>query len=337
MAEFDRVVKRVTGSDVAREAGVSKWTVNRAFTPGASIKPESRERILAVAERLGYRPNLLARSLATNKTQQVAVLIDDFKNPSKLPFLEKLSEALQSQGMIMVLININRHHDHIDAIMDIDQRQLDAAILLGTDFRDLQLEDGERLKSHLPLFVLARDSTIASIPSVSCDAVAAMSEMCEHFWERGYRRPGFMTGPKTFSTALGRRRGFLDFWANRGVTDTTVISTETYESSAAADQLREYLSKVPAAERVDVLMCENDALAIGALGVAACEFGLRIPEDIAIAGFDDIDQVSNPLLNITSYRQPIEEMVDEIIGMILGQSTTASVSLRGELKVRKST
>ncbi len=337
MSDSDRVAKRVTGSDVAREAGVSKWTVNRAFTPGASIKPESRERVLAVAERLGYRPNLLARSFATQKTQQIAVLIDDFKNPAKLPFLEKLSEALQSQGMIMVLININRHHDHIDAIMDIDQRQLDAAILFGTDFRDLQLEGGERLRSHLPLFVLARNSTIASIPSVSCDATAAMTQMCEHLWERGYRRPGFLTGPRTLSTALGRRRNFLDFWESRGVNHVTVISTNTYASSAAADKIREYLTDTPSSERVDVLMCENDALAIGALGVAKGEFGLRVPEDLAIAGFDDIDQVSHPLLALTSYRQPIEEMVDEIIRMILGQSTSGSVSLVGQLKVRSST
>jgi LacI family transcriptional regulator len=97
--------RKATASDVARAAGVSKWTVTRAFTPGASIAEDSRKRVLEAAERLSYRPNLLARSLATKSTQQVAVLVDDFANLHKLPFLEKLTAALQADGMVAMLIN----------------------------------------------------------------------------------------------------------------------------------------------------------------------------------------------------------------------------------------
>ncbi|MDD7973602.1 LacI family DNA-binding transcriptional regulator [Roseinatronobacter alkalisoli] len=337
MDDSESAMKRVTGADVARAAGVSKWTVNRAFTPGASIKPESRERVLAAAAELGYRPNLLARSLATNRTMQVAVLVDDFKNPAKLPFLERLSERLQGEGMVMVLININKRHDHIDAIMDIDQRQVDAAILFGTDFKDLQLQNGERLKSQMPLYVLARHSNVVSIPSVSCDSEVAMSEICDYLWQKGYRRPGFMTGPKTLSTALGRRCNFIKCWADRGIENVPVLSAGSYESTAAATVLRTYLSTVGPEERVDVLMCENDALAMGALGIARDELGLSVPGEFAIVGFDDIELVSNPCFDITSYRQPIDEMVEAVIGMISGSMPQGSIALRGELKIRNST
>jgi DNA-binding LacI/PurR family transcriptional regulator len=337
MTEEISVTKRVNAADVARLAGVSKWTVNRAFTPGASIKAESRERILSAAEQLGYRPNLLARSLATNRTMQVAVLVDDFKNPAKLSFLEKLSEELQKESMVMVLININKKYDHIDAIMDIDQRQVDAAILFGTDFRDLQLKDGERLKSQIPLYVLARDSNIPSIPSISCDSHIAMSEICNHLWEQGYRRPGFMTGPKTLSTALGRRRNFLEHWNQKGVARIPLISVNNYDSRAAADALRDFFTMSPESDNIDVLMCENDALAMGAFAMAKNELGMNVPGDLAIVGFDDIDLVSNPCFDITSYRQPIDEMVDVVIGMIANRSPQKSVALRGKLCIRSST
>ncbi len=105
-----RAGRKATATDVAREAGVSKWTVNRAFKLDASIAEESRKRVLEAAERLGYRPNLLARSLSTKTTQQVALLVDDFGNPHKLPVLKTLTAALQREGLVATLINIDHAH-----------------------------------------------------------------------------------------------------------------------------------------------------------------------------------------------------------------------------------
>ena len=141
--------RKATASDVARVAGVSKWTVSRAFKKDASIADDSRERILKVAGRLGYRPNLLARSLTTKSTQQVAVLVDDFANPHKLPMLSLLTAALQREGLIALLVNINEANGHVDAILNADQRQVDAVILLGTSFRDETLREGALHRSYL--------------------------------------------------------------------------------------------------------------------------------------------------------------------------------------------
>lgn len=329
--------RKITASDVALEAGVSKWTVARAFTAGASIAPDSRERVLEAAEKLGYRPNLLARSLAKNRSNQVAVLIDDFANPAKLPFLEKLSDALQNAGLLMVLININHHHDHVDTLMNADQRQVDAAILFGTDFRDVALKERGLHGPHMPVFVMARESMIASIPAVTCDSAIAMREICEHMWQRGYRKPGFMTGPRTLSTALGRRRNFNLLWKSRGIAEIPVIDAGSYDRMAAMTALRRYLQETTVAERIDVLMCETDILAMGAADLARSEFGLKIPDDLAIVGFDDYELVSSPSYDLTTYRQPIDEMVNALVGMILGRTRPKSLALPGELMIRGST
>lgn len=335
--EDDSATRRATASDVAKAAGVSKWTVTRAFTPGASIAPDSRERVMQAARALDYRPSLLARSLATNKTNQVAVLVDDFANPSKLPFLAQLTHALQAEGMVMVLVNINQHYTHLNALTNVDQRQVDAAILFGTDFKDMKLDEAGARRPALPLYVLARDSMIDTIPSVSCDSAVAMAEICAHLWQRGYRRPGFMTGPRTLSTALGRRRHFVAEWAARGVTDVPLLVTGSYDREAAIATLRDYLNQTPPEARVDVLMCENDALAMGAADLARSHFGLRVPQDLAILGFDDYEQVAAPCYDLTSYRQPIAGMVDALIAMIQGKAPQQSLALRGELILRGST
>lgn len=329
--------RRATALDVALAAGVSKWTVTRAFKPGASIAEESRRRVMAVAESLGYRPNLLARSLAMRSTQQVAVLVDDFANPHKLPFLELLTASLQSEGMLAILININETFDHAEALMDADQRQIDAAILLGTDFRDEMLLDSGRDLPTPKLFVLARESTVSSIPSVSCDGPASIDEIGSHLLRKGYRRPGFMSGPRTLSTALGRRRCFAAFWRRHGVADVPELPAGAYSRRAGAEAMRAYLSNTPPAERVDVLMCENDILAFGAMDVARSEFRLKIPGDLAFVGYDDNELAAAPAYDLTTYRQPIEAMVTAVVDMIKGRARPESLRLRGQLVERGST
>jgi LacI family transcriptional regulator len=208
-----RMRKRATAKEVAEAAGVSKWTVIRAFTPGASITDASKQKVLEAAKALNYSPNLLARSLATNTTHQVAVFVDDFANPHKLPVLELLTERLQAEGLLTVLVNINRHFDHVHALINADQRQFDAVILFGTGFRDETLQDRRLGPGVPPMFVLARDSRIDGIPAIACDAEKALREIVGYLGEKGYKRPGFMSGAKALSTALGRRRHLSSFGA----------------------------------------------------------------------------------------------------------------------------
>ncbi|MFK0208253.1 LacI family DNA-binding transcriptional regulator [Agrobacterium sp. NPDC090283] len=328
--------KRATAKQVAEAAGVSKWTVIRAFTPGASITDESKRKVLETAAALNYTPNLLARSLATNSTGQVAVFVDDFSNPQKLPFLEALTEKLQAAGLVVMLININNHFDHVNALLHADQRQVDAIVLFGTAFRDETLTDLQLGHGMPPMFVLARDSQIEGVPAVVCDAELALREIVDHLHAKGYKRPGFMSGAPALSTALRRRHHFTEFWASKGVTEIALLSAEKYSAEAGATSVREYLSRTAADDRVDVLMCENDILAMGAMDEIRGKFGLRVPEDIAVVGFDNYELGGSFAYGLTTYEQPRSEMVDVILKMIKGTIELETVTLPGTLIVRKS-
>lgn len=329
--------RRATAQDVAKEAGVSKWTVNRAFKADASIAHESRERVMEAARSLGYRPNLLARSLTTKTTQQVAVLVDDFGNPHKLPALKALTASLQREGLVTALINIDQPSDHIDAILNADQRQLDAVVLLGTSFRDEILRDHALHPNGPPLYVLARESALDSVTAISCDSAQSTREIGEHLWARGYRRPAFMSGPRTLSTALGRKREFEAFWRDHGMDTLPELPAGAYDRIAAGEAMARYLAATPPARRADVLMSENDALAMGAMDIARFAFGLKCPADMAFVGYDGVDAASAPSYDLTTYEQPIGAMVNRLVDMIVGRAKRASVNFEGRLIIRGST
>jgi LacI family transcriptional regulator len=328
------MAKRATAQDVADLAGVSKWTVIRAFTPGASITEVTRSKVMAAAEKLNYRPNLLARSLATNLTHQVAVLVDDFENPIKLAYLSKLTHVLQANGLLALLININEHFDHVDALLNAEQRQVDAVILFGTSFRNEMLKD-RRLDGAAPTFVLARGSQIEGVPSINCDTEKAITEICEHLYSRGYRKPCFLAGPRTLSTALGRRRAFRDFWYRRGIEIVPGMAASSYSEISGAEAVRTFFGDSSGAP-VDVLMCENDILAFGALNVLKHEFGRKVPDEIAVVGFDNSAFAASPAFDLTTYEQPMDDMLKATIEMILRQRPLETVDLPGRLVVRGS-
>ncbi|MDX7949568.1 substrate-binding domain-containing protein [Lichenihabitans sp. Uapishka_5] len=329
--------RKATASDVAREADVSKWTVNRAFRSDASIAPDSRARILDVAARLGYRPNMLARSLSTKSTQQVAVLVDDFGNPHKLQMMSLLTAALQRDNLVAVLININATSGHVEAMLNADQRQVDAIVLLGTAFQTDILQHHTRQQGGPPLFVIGRESDFVGVTAVSCDPAVSMTAIGLHLWGRGYRRPGFLSGPRTLSTALGRKHHFAAFWRERGIANVPELMGGSYDREPGSAAVARYLAETPPGARFDVLMCENDALAFWAMDVVRSGYGLRIPGDLAVVGYDGSDLAGHPAYGLTTYEQPMAEMVDQVVSMIVGRIAPHSHNLPGRLLVRQST
>ncbi|MBN8629297.1 MAG: LacI family DNA-binding transcriptional regulator [Rhodobacterales bacterium] len=326
----------VTAADVAERVGVSKWTVIRAFDPNGRITDETRRKVLAAADELNYQPNLLARSLRTNQTQQVAILIDDFSNPFMLPALGCLAGKLQDAGLLSVVLNINDHLSHLRAIASARQRRLDAIISFGVSFDPKSVVTELDMTQGSPIYVLARESTSSSLPSLYTEGRSAVTAMSEHLHARGYRRPVFFGGPKSAATALGRRRYYQEFWVAKGLPKLREIASPLYELGAATKVFRTYLEGEFRQHPADVVLCENDILAIAALDVARFERGLRVPQDLAVVGFDNIPLSGTRAYDVTTISQPYAKMIDAVIEMILGNSATESRAFPGELVLRSS-
>ncbi|WP_432355531.1 LacI family DNA-binding transcriptional regulator (plasmid) [Agrobacterium sp. rho-13.3] len=312
----------VTADDVAEEAGVSRWTVNRAFRKDASISAKSLEKVRAAADRLGYVPDLRAASLASDRSNLVALLIDDFANPHKLVMMERLTRILRREGWDILLVNTLNREDAGQALLNASQRRVDAVILIGLQFDDEMLETALHARRFRKLIIFARTSRNPNTISIAVDDVEAMKKIANYVSDQGYRRPMFLAGPRSSSAHLLRHETFMEYWREHFGHEPETVEVAAYDPALASHVVETALSGRDAAMIPDILVCENDALAIGAADVIRYKLGLRIPEDIAITGFDDVPQADNPNYNLTTYRQPLTEMVEYLAEVLANPHQT---------------
>lgn len=333
----DQARDAVTADDVAEQAGVSRWTVSRAFKQEASISAKSRKKVLDAAERLGYVPDLLAASLASDRSNLVAVLVDDFSNPHKLVMMERMTRIMRKHGWDTLLVNTLDAADASTALLNARQRRVDAAIMIGVKFNDQAVETAHGAHRVRKLILFARYSENPDTISICCDDEAAMSTITDYVIEKGYARPHFLAGPQTQSAHLLRKETFLRRWRDSMGTEAGFTFVNGYDPHLAYQHITDLLGRCSKAERPDILVCENDALAMGAVDAIRYEFGLRVPEDIAITGFDDVPQAASPHYRLTTYRQPISAMVEGLVEVLKGQSTGPGLSkFVGQMVVRES-
>ncbi|GLS21230.1 LacI family transcriptional regulator [Labrys miyagiensis] len=313
----------VTADHVAAAAGVSRWTVGRAFRKDTSISEKSREKVLAAANALGYAPDLLAAGLASDRSNLIALLVDDFGNPHKLVVLERLSRILNDEGWGTLLCNMRDGHGAPSALLSASQRRVDAAVLNGTEFDDRIIETALGARRVKKLIVFARVSESPNTISICCDDVAAMREITSFVLARGYRTPLFVAGPNSFSAVLRRKDTFLSEWRKaRGVLPPS-IHVEQYSIPLAYERVLTALTGPYRDARPDILVCENDALAIGAMDAVRFGLGLSIPGDIAVIGYDDIPLAALPSYNLTTYHQPISAMAKGLVKVLESGSEPA--------------
>lgn len=333
----DEMLNIVTAEDVAALAGVSRWTVNRAFKQDASISIKSREKVMQAAESLGYVPDLLAASLASDKSNLVSLLVDDFANPHKLVMMERLTRILREHGWDTLLVNTLGQNDASAALLKSSQRRVDAAVLIGSQFTDQILSTALHTHRVRKLVVFARASERTGTISICCDDIAAMKEITQYVLEKQYQRPLFVAGPQTRSAHLSRKETFLSLWREAKGTDANCTVVGSYDPMLAYRHIYTYLAELNTDEWPDILVCENDALAMGAIDAIQYEFNLSVPQDIAVTGFDDVPQASSPHYKLTTYRQPISKMAEALVDVLKGEKQSSGLDrFLGQIVKRES-
>lgn len=305
--------RRVTAFDVARLAGVSRSTVSRSFTAGAPVSPEKRERILAVAERLGYRPNALAAGLNSRSSNLVAVVTGSLANHYDTVVTGQLVERLSRIGKWAVLVAGSSSDPESREILEVLGYPLEAMVVRAGS---VDAETASKcLKLNVPLVVSGRIVDIEGVDSLGCDNVAGARIAVEEMLRTGRRRIGYIGGEPALVSEQERCAGFRSALAEAGMQPVAMEWSDfTFEGGFAS------ASRMLARPgRADALFCCNDAMAIGALNAARDVLGLTVPGDLAIIGFDDIDMASWACFNLTTVRNPIDRTVDEIMRLVVSR------------------
>ena len=327
---------RITSSDVARLAGVSQSAVSRVFTDGASASAKTSAKVRDAAEQLGYRPNRLARSLLTGKSYMVGLVVAYLDNYFYPEVLEKLSKALQQQGYHVLIFMAAQTADNIDDVIEeILEYQVDAIVTASVA---LSSELADRCQSAgIPIVQFNRVQERSSFSSVTTDNHKGGTEVARHLIAQGYTRFGYIAGWEGASTQRDREAGFRASLAEHGL-DVGFRAVGNFRSEQAHEAAQMLLS---AKDRPEAVFVANDAMALVVMDVVRHNAGLRVPDDLAIVGYDDILPASWPSYDLTSFSQPADEMVDMTVDLLMyhvsqEETEPRQVIISGELKIRSS-
>jgi DNA-binding LacI/PurR family transcriptional regulator len=299
---------RITSLDVAERAGVSQSAVSRAFTPGASVAPATRARVIEAANELGYRPNALARGLITDRSNLVALVVSRPTDPFYPPIIERFGRSLQALGMHPLLI-VPPIDDVDAAIPDVLQYQVDAIVITAATLSSRMA--AECAKAKRPAVLFNRTTVSHGLSAICCDN-AGGARMAAHFLiDGGHSRFAFVAGRRDSSTTLERETAFVARLNERGKGLARSIDG-AYDYRHSHQALGELLARP---DRPDAIFCGNDIMGCAAIDVAR-NLGLRVPEDLSIVAFNDTDPASWRAYDLTVVSQPIEEMVATTIEMI---------------------
>ncbi|MBS2539500.1 LacI family DNA-binding transcriptional regulator [Catenulispora sp. NF23] len=326
---------RVTIRDVAAVAEVSPATVSRVLNADERVAPELRERVLAAVERLGYRPNSQARSLRTQATRVIGLIISDIQNPFFTSLVRGVEDAAQASGYSVVLANSDEDLGKEQQYLRVAAAEQMAGVILSPASSS-RTRIGELVHEEIPVVTIDR-RIAADVDSVAVDNVAGARQAVEHLLQTGARRVGVIAGPEDVSTAADRLEGYRAALRAAGLAvDPELIVRGDFRIDGGHRAAARLLDRP---DRPDALFAANNLMLIGTLDAMA-ERGLTAPADLLLAGFDEMSWAgfAPPL---TLVEQPTYEIGRLATQMLLrriagGTAAAEHVVLEATLKVRAS-
>jgi DNA-binding LacI/PurR family transcriptional regulator len=305
---------RATALDVAVRAGVSRSAVSRYFTPGASVSPKTAAKIAQAAAELGYRPNVLARSLITRRSRIIGLVVAYLENYFYPEVLERLSNALQACGYHVLIFMARGTQDGVDEVIaEILDYQVDGII-----FASVTLSSELTLRCHaagVPVVLFNRTQDIDGISAVTSDNVTGGRLVADFLVAGGHRRFGYIGGMEGTSTQRDREAGFRAGLsaAGRSLADRAIGN---YDRDTTRTVTLRMFDR-PAEARPDCVFVANDHMAIMTMDVLRFELGLDVPGDVSVVGYDDVPPAGWAAYDLTTVRQPADRMVAETVDIML--------------------
>lgn len=306
-----------TAQDVGKLALVSQSAVSRTFTPGASVSKATREKVLAAAKTLGYRPNAIARSLTTRRSHIIALVMNYLENQFYPLVIEKLSQKLQKKGY-HVLMFISDVNEADSVLMDILEYQVDGIVMASTMLSPDLAKSCADAGVPVVLFNRVPDTSALAkhrTSSVTSDNYRGGRMVADLLLQRGHRKIAFLAGLENSSTNQDRERGFNEVLQEAGVkVHSRAVGHYSFELAQEATRQLFAGPDLP-----DAVFVANDHMAVAAMDVLRIELKLRVPQDVSVVGFDDVPQAAWGSYNLTTVMQNVEDMVVATVDLLQEQ------------------
>lgn len=327
--------------DVARTAGVHASTVSRVLNPHTRkmVSDEVAEKVLKIAEELGYKRNPLAAGLRTRRSQTVGILIPDLTNPLFPPIVRGIERTLGAEGYISILADSDNNVKNEEIILEqMKSRHVDGLILATARRKDPTVE--ECIREGIPVVLVNRTVDDESVMSVINNDELGIRTVLTHLMDLGHKHIAYIGGPQNTSTGYARYRAFLDSARAAGIRPDRelIVNARAFTELAGYQCLSDILKT---GKKITAVLTANDLLALGCYD-ALDEYKLRCPQDVSVTGFNDmpfINRFSPPLttLHIPHYDLGVQAAMLLLEKMRDPDTTIKSIMLEPRLIVRKST
>lgn len=332
---------RITLKQVAQASGVHYSTVSRVMDPDrrTGVSSEIADRVLDVANRLGYRTNALASSLRTRRTHVVGVVVPDIASLLFPPILLGIQAGLLEKGYMMIVGNTgNDAAVHRKVVAGMIDRQVDGLVLATATLHDPIVD--EWIERGAPLVLINRTDETGRAPAVINDDLSGIAMAVRHVVGLGHTKIGHIAGPQSLSTGFTRHRGFRLASAEQSIQSGPqyIVTATSFTREAGRYACLELLDRKLG---VTAIIAANDLLALGCYDAIA-ERGLRCPDDISVTGYNDAPFVDMVMPPLTTVRIQQRQMGTEAARLLLAkienlESHPMDILLRPALVVRKST
>ncbi|MGE5631889.1 MAG: LacI family DNA-binding transcriptional regulator [Caulobacteraceae bacterium] len=327
-----------TIADVAREANVSVATVSRVLNNQDSVRPETSERVYRAIEKLAFVPNMSARNLRRNETRVILIVTPNITNPYYAHILTGIGDGANESGYSALIYNTAGDETREKAALDmLKKRKADGAILLASNIDSLWIKE---YSDSFPIVQCSEYALELDAPRVSIDNYKAAQDIMEYIIGLGHKRIATISSSNNYISTALRLQGYKDSLERHDIEvckDYIASANADYSfksGKAAAFKLLQQKSRPTA------IFCISDTIALGAI-TAAKELGLRVPEDLTVIGFDDVDDTTMFHPYITTIAQPCYELGKEsfrILHLCMnnGKETNKKVILPHDFIIRES-
>lgn len=322
--------------DIARETGFSISTVSRVLSnSNYPVSEQIREKVLLVADMMGYEPNIAARSLRTDRTNTIGIIVDDLLSPFTPPIVRGIQDYLKENGFLSLIVNSDWDPDQEQAaIKTLLSRPVDGIIFVEYSHRATSdvLE-----RSNKPRVFVHRLFGSPIKNSVTPDDYYGASLATEHLISLGHRRIGYINGPENWHTCRARLSGYKDTLVNHNLPfEPLMVQPGDWEIESGYEGAKSLLNLEV---RPTAIFAANDLMALGAI-YAIQDAGLNVPKDLAVVGYDNRNFTKTFRPRITTVSMPVIEMGGVAAELLLkqiaeGRKEEEEIKVKGQLIVRE--
>ncbi len=325
MTNDPQMQRRATSYDVARQAGVSRSAVSRAFTPGASISKATRAKVIRAADALGYRVNHLAKGLSNRRSDLVGLIVADLDNPFRAAQIDSLARELVANGYRPLLFPSDENFSTAEIVHLLLHYSL-SGVVVTSDAPPTEI-CAECVRNGTPLVLVNKEVDNAFVDRVSVDNLRGGRLAAEALIDAGCKDLVALRPSRRSYSIESRIRGFRDGADDAGL-EVTMFDGDLQTYEGGQSTAARFIER---RRRNTGVFCPTDYMALGFLDALVTEYALTVPKDLQLIGYDDIPQSGWSFARLTTISQPVDQLASAAVSLLIDRINNPDADARVEV------